>query len=263
MHRILIIVVTALLMSPAGAQDEEKGNVDKLRAEEREIVELVLRMRSSDPQTSADARRKLMALLPKASFDLTFGEDALVLLDPKGPSESIRGTSTDKNGKVDYTLKRLGGGKYELRARRTQGVVGVTGLDKLETKVLEEIKDEGTMAELAKRHAFLHGAPMRGGVGFGGLVVQTSRGPHGARVLGAFATRPSEDLAYHLFLPKGVGYVVRHVAKGSRAEKLGLKPFDVITKVDGKWIEDPKQLERAKSLEYFRRATAAQVDLGS
>jgi hypothetical protein len=249
MRRFLILAVTALLLSPARAQEEKK----ELSPEDREVVELLLRMRSDDAEEAEKARRRMMKLLVgRLGRTVEFDTDALVLLDPKGPSESIRGTSTDENGKLEYTLKRLGQGKYELEAKRSDPGSG---------KILEKIVDKGTMAELAKKHAFLQRTPMRGGLGVGGLVVHATPGPHGARMLGAFATRPSEDLAYHLYLPKGVGYVVRHVAQGSQAEQLGLKPFDVLAKVDGKWIEDPRQLERARTLEYFRRAAAAKVTL--
>ena len=72
---------------------------------------------------------------------------------------------------------------------------------------------------------------------------------------------PSEDLAYHLYLPRRVGFVVASVPPGSVAEKLGLK-FDVITKLDGKWLEKIRQLEvKTGTLEYVRRGKTGRLKL--
>ena len=184
-----------------------------------------------------------------------------VLIDPGGAREIISGTWTDDDSQITYKLKSLGKGRYSL-----------TGERKVGEKLMERIADEGTMAELKKRYEFLKAdlairvpsfvfSP-RAGRGLTTALMNPMRRMSLIESLGIAVRPPSEDLAYHLYLPRGVGFVVASVPPGSVAEKLGLEKFDVITKLDGKWLEKRAQLEvKTGTLEYVRRARTGQLKL--
>ena len=178
----------------------------------------------------------------------------LVQYDPSGPSEMIRGSWEGDGETVNYTLEKGAGTRYELRVERKRG------------KQVERSTDSGTLAQLRKRHAFLKGALSmtlpRLAVSVNNRIIPRAGTPLRSKALGAIVERPSADLAHHFFLPKGVGFIVRHVEKGSRAERLGLKPFDVLVKIEGRFVEEVDQLAaRQGVLEYLRRARPGRKNL--
>jgi len=78
--------------------------------------------------------------------------------------------------------------------------------------------------------------------------------------LGVMIRPASPDVVSFLGLPSGVGLMVDQVVEGSKAEKIGLKPDDLVVKVNGKWIRSPADvadaLRSAKggtTVEYYRK----------
>lgn len=69
----------------------------------------------------------------------------------------------------------------------------------------------------------------------------TDKHPGGAR-LGVKVQAMSEDLRDYFGAPRDAGVLVNSVVKDSPAEKAGVKPGDVITEVDGKKVEDTREL---------------------
>ncbi len=63
-----------------------------------------------------------------------------------------------------------------------------------------------------------------------------------AAYLGVSASRPGPALRSQLSLPAGVGLVVDTVEEGSPAAKTGLKPFDVLHKLNDQLLVTPEQL---------------------
>lgn len=61
--------------------------------------------------------------------------------------------------------------------------------------------------------------------------------------LGASVRRPTEALAFHLSLTAGVGLIVAAGEKGSLADRIGLRTFDVVVERDGLEVETPGDLE--------------------
>ncbi|MHC4933067.1 MAG: PDZ domain-containing protein [Planctomycetota bacterium] len=190
--------------------------------------------------------------------------DWKVLLQPGGPGEVISGSWSDGDTKGTYSLTSIGKGRYRLKAK-TEGEAEST------------IKDEGTLVELKRRHAFLKG--QAGTIIFpsprltthlkdGEWVVATADSLHVVQEkdplssLGVRVARPTDELAYHLYLPQGVGFVVGEIAKGSRAEKMGLKRFDVLVKINGEHLESERQLKGAKGkLEILRRGKPHRIEV--
>ena len=72
--------------------------------------------------------------------------------------------------------------------------------------------------------------------------------------------RPSSDLEFHLKLPAETSWIVETVVPGSRAEKLGLKRFDLVAGADGEDLADLGTLAKAtKSLSIVRRAKPTRI----
>src|SRR5688572_28068188 len=69
----------------------------------------------------------------------------------------------------------------------------------------------------------------------------TDKHPGGAR-LGVKVQEMSEELRDYFGAPDDAGVLVNSVVKDSPAEKAGIKPGDVITEVDGKKVEDTREL---------------------
>ncbi len=69
----------------------------------------------------------------------------------------------------------------------------------------------------------------------------TDRHPGGAR-LGVKVQEMSTELRTYFGAPDDAGVLVNSVVKESPAEKAGVKPGDVITEVDGKKVEDTREL---------------------
>ena len=69
----------------------------------------------------------------------------------------------------------------------------------------------------------------------------SDRHPGGAR-LGVKVQSMSEELRTYFGAPADAGVLVNSVVKESPAEKAGVKPGDVITEVDGKKVEDTREL---------------------
>jgi hypothetical protein len=191
-----------------------------------------------------------------------------------GGSEAIAGTADG----TEYSLKSLGGGKYQLSATKRAD----------DGRVMEQIEDQGTMAELQRKYPFLAaglavqwkapgpwarfvdvqtaaplGLPARARAP---LALGTEGWDGGGRV-GVTVCAPSEDLRFHLQLPEGAGFIVQHVVPGSRAEQIGIRRMDVLLKLDGELIDSPIQLkklhEKAGVLEILRRSEAKRIDLAT
>jgi len=173
-------------------------------------------------------------------------------------------TITGQKDGTSYTLKSLGEGRFHLEATQKDERGG-------ETKTT----DDGTLAELQKKYAFLEGAVGVGwpsffdtaflsdtGHGLGGSARWT--GAEAAGTLGVLVHPASEELRYHLALPTGAGLIVEKVLPDSRAEKLGLKQFDVLLRFDGELIDSPQQAGRiaraAGKLEIVRRGKPMTID---
>jgi hypothetical protein len=240
---------TVLLAAPLLAQEAEEKEPAKQdnAAEIRKLVESLLD--SKDAKELRKLEERLRRLLQGEDFKVEFipttRKEIVVYTSPQ---ETISG-STDG---TSYTLKSLGGGKYKLTATR-----------KLGEKETRQITDEGTLKELRKKYDFLKG--MLGiGVPVRSVAVESYR-KEPVRRLGMQVRAPSDSLSHHLELPTGAGLVVGAVARGSRAEKLGLKEHDVLLRIDGELIDSPDQLKKLEEnegvLEYVRRAKVRKLDL--
>ncbi len=296
------ILLSALLLAGlAFAQEDTKEEKKKEDFDLEAILRLAEQLQNADPEKVAEAKeaiQKLNAATLKAvvadverqirELEKVLGQNlhafnnnfagALVLQSPFVESGTmyVHGTYTDDSGKAHkYSLKGLGKGRYELKSTTTD-----------ENGQEKEVKAEGTMAELQTKYSFLKGTrplgvPRLGVREFGvrdlqgsaleffpqfGLSRPTARS---LRKLGATVKKPSEELAYHLALPAGAGLVIDKVRKNSRAEKAGLRRHDVILKVNGTLLDDPRDLERALrkrapgkiTLDVIRRAQTVQVEL--
>ena len=248
-------LLTLLLLScPLLAQDKEEEKKSELR-------EWIKQIEDGNQKQRDEALRKLTQwATQQGAPQLGYREvgSMIVLEYEDGKNrETIRGSWTDADNKGTYTLKAKGQGTYELDA----SIMAPDG------KLLQHFKDKGTLAELRKKFNFLKSSvafgfarlePGRTFV-FGTKAQQTTVAPLGIRV-----KRPSPDLAYHLYLAPDVGFVVEHVVKGSRAEQSGLKAHDVIWKLNGRFVEDLKQLKNLKGeLEIIRRAQKQTLKIGA
>jgi hypothetical protein len=186
--------------------------------------------------------------------------------------EVISGTADG----AEYSLQSLGGGKYKLSATKRAE----------DGKLMEQIDDQGTMAELQAKYPFLAAglavqfkpavqmallpAPAAVAMPGRGAWTVTAQGflewDGGGRV-GVSVCPPSEDLRFHLQLPEGAGYIVQHVVPGSRAEHIGIRRMDILLRLDGELIDSPVQLkklhEKAGVLEIVRRSEAKKIDLAT
>jgi len=255
------------LACPLLAQDK-----DKQKSPDRAEVMRWLLQLNSGPAQRKEAEAALLKLTPEQLIealrqtqkDHIFFSDKhgkvrglRLLLDPGGSREIINGSWTDGDQKVTYNLKSLGKGRYKLTGSKHNSA-GDSAV----------FSDKGTLAELKQRHEFLK-ANLAIRVPSVVLHARTDRRilrptakPAPIPSLGITVKMPSEDLAYHLYLPQGVGLLVTNVSPGSVAEKLGLKKWDVITRLDGKWIEQRSQLNvKTGTLEYLRRTRAGRLTL--
>ena len=278
MRTLLIPFLLAFAAGPLFAQDDEKP----IKPPDREqILAWVQKLGSADEAERKEAQEKLREIGPHAllaalqpGLGKTMGgvffpgKDVTgirVMIDPRGAGEIIDGSWSDGESKVTYTLKSLGKGRYKLTGTKTEGKAAEAAT----------FSDEGTMADLKKRHDFLKAnvavrvpgfALTPTGAGFPrGLTVRRALPAKHLKQLGVTVRRPEEALAYHLYLPRGVGFVVESVDKGSLAERIGLEKYDVLTRLGAKWIEKHAQLANLDTkggvLEYVRRAKPAQTKL--
>jgi hypothetical protein len=188
-------------------------------------------------------------------------------------SEAISGSADG----TDYTLKSLGGGKYELNATKKSE----------DGKLMEEWKDQGTMKELQEKYAFLRSglaiqvpaataqvasANWGNRAFWTGTDVRYDNGYravtwNGGERVGVNVTPAPEELRFHLELPEGAGFLVREVVPGSRAEEIGIRRMDILLRIDGELIDSPLQLkklhEKKGVLEIIRRAETKRIDLST
>jgi hypothetical protein len=236
------IVILLLLGSFVQAEDPKSLSLE-------EVIGLV--EASSGPHRD-EILRKLRSLQEsRSTARVTTGFLDSIGVDASG-SEVMSGSRSVNGKRTDYTLRSLGKGRYKLEASTSDA-----------NGEKSRVKDEGTLAELRKRYEFL------GDVGAMVLPLRFSRPPvEQARIgipeLGIKVKRPGADLAWHFFVPPGVGFVVTDVDPLSLGHKLGLKPHDLLLKIDGRPIEGKTQLAaiakgRGK-LEAIRRAKPVQIE---
>jgi len=283
--RTLLLLPLLLLAAPVLAQEDETGEtavetkaddasiearVRELLSQDREAREAAIRaLERMDPEKVCEVLMRVVKEKGISSGEVLFVtprvKDARVLvLDPMtGSSEVIRGSADG----YDYTLESIGDGRYTLRAKR----IGEDG------RTLEEFVRDGTLKELQEKYPFLRKT----------LAIQTFDGSlrvrdkftmdrakaamvtfspgAGCCPAGLTVRTPPEELSFHLELPEGAGLIVERVDPGSRAEKLGLRRFDILLRLDGELIDSPRQLEaldRSRGeLEIIRRAELKKIDL--
>ena len=234
------IVILLLLGSTLQAQEKEKT---------KGVAEIVRLLESGDPEKREQAIRMLRSLdrtTADSFIKLTF---SYPLHELRTGAETMTG-SLDINGKrTNYTLRSLGKGRYKLEADVTD-----------ENGEKSKVQDEGTLAELRKKYEFL------GQFNTVRLPARNYEVPKSTRSipeLGIKVKRPGADLAWHFYVPPGVGYVVTEVDPLLLGHKLGLKPHDLLLKIDGRPIESKTELAgiakgRGK-LEVIRRAKPATI----
>jgi len=260
-----LLAVLALLPLTARAQDEgaepprkaepeKDGGGKSLRVTgpfhvtaSAEIVKSVIAdLESGDQKRVARALEKL-----KAGPTVLFGAPiafpgGLQIKIGRGGGESMRGSFVENGKKGTYRLKSDGEGRYELHAEL---------LD--DGKVAKTIEDEGTFADLRRKYAFLGAGGMfvttQAPVASKSSPVPTTTGP----VVGVRARPATETLRHHLELPTGSGVVVDAVLPGSRADRIGLKRHDILVRIEGSLVDEPKQVKKLAvggvELEYVRR----------
>lgn len=241
---------------PAPAPVPAKAKLETLQ---KQLEEIAARLASPDPEVRAKAMTELRELVPGLenqvvsefhveTRDIVPGAGMRVVIGGLGGgSETMNGTWKEDGRTGTYSLKSLGDGTYELKAK-LEG----------EGETAKVIEDKGLLADLRKKHPFLKDfmvlspVPFRFGVP-AEFEVKVRPGIVGVRV-----RPPSEELRHHLELVAGAGLVIDHVLPGSRAEKLGLRRFDILTRIDGEVVEDRRQVKRLMepevTLEYVRRA---------
>jgi len=179
---------------------------------------------------------------------------------PRQGGETIKGSWADGERSASWTLTKEEGDRYRLTAK----VSATDGTSE------QNVSDEGTLAELTRRHSFLEGTSFFG-VLEGADRVQFTHSPAPRRDtvseadLGLELAEATDDLRHQFWLPVGVGWVVRSVAPGSPAARAGLEPFDLITKVGDAWLEHAESLRdperRAVTLTVLRRGKERQIEL--
>ncbi|MHC4848310.1 MAG: hypothetical protein ACYTEG_07635 [Planctomycetota bacterium] len=248
------MIVLPLLAATLFAQDVEE-RPDK----QKQIRELIERMQDADPAERKKLTEQLQKLmLPAVWTPLDMkGQSVVVTLDNASQEQIAWNWQEEDGGQGKYTLTSKGGGEYTLRAE-------LTGSDG-EKSVFE---DKGTLAELRKKYKFLKqfsfvALPPRS---------MTTTNPIALRftevrdltksAMGMKLRRPSAELEYHLKLPTETAWIVDSVKKGSQADKLGLKKFDLITHADREDLSEFKTLKAAKKeLTVIRRGRPMTVSL--
>lgn len=183
--------------------------------------------------------------------------NGLGLVIEPGGAETMNGSFEENGRKGKYTLKSAGEGQYVLEAE-------ITGDDGATTS---KIKDKGTFAALRAKYKWLRGGFMfaprawvrgrdvrAGAAAFPTPTPSTTAQP----LVGVVVRPPSDELRYHLEVPVGAGLIIDSVTPGSRADKLGLRRYDVLLRIDGELVEEPEQVkklnEKGVTLQYIRRA---------
>jgi hypothetical protein len=247
------MIVLPLLAATLFAQDvEEKPDKKK------QIRELIERMQDADPAERKKLTEKLRELmLPGGWTPLDMkGQSVVVTLDNDSQEQIAGNWQEEDGGQGKYTLTSKGGGAYTLRAE-------LTGSDG-ERSVFE---DEGTLAQLRKKYKFLKqfsfvALPPRTYTANPLSLHFTGIQESSKSAMGMKLRRPSADLEYHLKLPTETAWIVDSVKKGSLADKLGLKKFDLITHADREDLSEFKTLKAAKKqLTVIRRGKPMSVPL--
>ena len=299
---LLLIVVPLLAQEPSDEERREAeiaAELQKRVAEEHRVAAERVKRLLGDLQSRDEAERaraieqlkqvdmKLEELLPLieevlARTERMRGALAGFQVEPRtlvlrglGGSEGSEAISGTADG-TEYSLKSLGGGKYQLTATKRDD----------DGRMMEQIEDQGTMAELQGKHAFLQAGlavewkvpatwdyfvsngQATAAKRFRAPVADVGHGvwDGGGRV-GVTVCPPSEDLRFHLQLPEGAGFIVQYVVPGSRAEQIGIRRMDILLKLDGELIDSPIQLkklhEKTGVLEILRRSEARKIDLST
>ena len=274
------ILMGLLLCLPVLAQDAEpeegerilevevdtdaKGRVVKLDARGRALEIAKLLAAEADETKRAEMLKELVAALTREG-DALVAVDALPLrLRAVGvnPFEAMNGAWDENGKKGSYTLKSLGEGRYRLDAR----------IEK-DGAVVETIEKVGTLADLRRAHPFLKSGALVLQLGPFGSAPENALGPlidsdprSATGTVGLFAEPVPEPLAHHLLLVAGEGLMVKAVVPGSRAERIGLRRYDVILRIGDERVESPAQLKRLNeeegTVEIVRRGEKTKIDLG-
>ena len=193
------------------------------------LAEIVRQLETGDPGERAKALEKLRSLAePRTAPEVSVGFLDMIGVDASG-GETMSGSRSVNGKRTDYTLRSLGKGRYRLEASISDAHGEKSA-----------VRDEGTLAELRKKYEFL------GDVGAMVVPLQwpQSRPEREASLpgLGIKVKRPGQDLSWHFYVPPGVGFVVTEVDPQSLGEELGLKPHDLLLKIDGRPIEGRREL---------------------
>lgn len=276
----------ALLLVPGllGAQEPQEEpseqaveirmgtDADELRARVASLVEELLA--EGDPAARETLERRLADLVLRElargrivdEHGRSVPDAVAVTMRPDRGGETIKGSWADGERRGSWKLSKIEGDRYALEARVTTGDGGGE----------QTVTDEGTLAELTRKHPFLDGTAV---VGFldgmtrfqDGVPASVTRS-RPARVdtvpltgLGLELAEAGDDLRHQFWLPVGVGWVVRSVTPDSPAARSGLQPYDLVTKVGGAWLERPEALRsadaRAVPLTVLRRGHEIRLDL--
>ncbi|MEE8106990.1 MAG: PDZ domain-containing protein [Planctomycetota bacterium] len=297
-HTLMILGIACLSAFAANADDEKKDPAPPApQIESREKLDEILRkllgdeldgeqikaLATEDLRSVMDELLRLHAQLSKQvggmwsgspfSGPLGFGGPGIVIeTRPGARTTMMRGSFTKDGAKGSYTLRSAGRGKYELSAT-------LTGDDGISS----DFTDSGTMQELQKRHPFLK---LRSSayVFFGDTTGKRSPLPRFALSpfdltsrpstsaileLGVTVRKPAPELAFHLGLPAETGLVIERVIEGGRADKLGLRRFDVLLSIDGELITEARDLRKVgkpgtqATLEIVRRTKKRELKIGA
>jgi len=291
--RALLVVPLLLLAAPALAQEDgDEDVVVETKADDAWVEARVKEMLAddagkrkaaidalagTDPEKVVEVLRRVLEARGPRGDNLVItphvkSARGVLVLDPlTGSSEVIRGSADG----YDYTLESAGDGRYTLRAKR----IGEDG------RTLEEFVRSGTLKELQEKHPFLKftlGVQMFDGTrarreaikalglpgdGAAGWTVWPTDIVAATHSFGLSVQPPPEALGFHLQLPEGAGLLLERVAPGSTAEKLGLRRFDILLRIDGELVDSPRQLAklegRGRELEIIRRGEKRKIDLAA
>ncbi|MHC4597403.1 MAG: PDZ domain-containing protein [Planctomycetota bacterium] len=146
-----------------------------------------------------------------------------------------------RDGDVSVDLERTDTGRIRLilRKRDEQG------------RIVEDRYEEASEEAFRKKFPKIHEKYVKGKISKRGVRLEFS--PRSPRI--RFGARPdrsrfgittegvSELVRVHLNLEEGVGFIVKAVVPGSKADRAGFKKYDLVLKAGGLYVTRPSELE--------------------